>query len=988
MHHVPRPEITEADRATWGYPLNRSPKRHDGASRQLLSNTTNVAQMYPGTGTHFVNIFVGAPHQTVSVIVSTASHYTAFPCNTCSGCGTHTEAYFKTSKSSSCLYPVPCSQGCLHYCTGSECAMSQSYTEGSSWSAKEAIDDVWMAEHDEAEAGPNSKFKVRLPFGCQYKESGLFNTQVSNGIMGFAHGDSSTMVPKLFAAGLITSKSFSLCFQRQFGVIVLGGGDTRLHQRPMLYVPYTRSSNWYAVSVKAVSIGAAVRTSNVQTSAKLESIGSTTPFGTGKGTIVDSGTTDTYLPSSVAAAFKAAFSRATNLLPGGYRTGVEYHLPIGHVYSTGNSGSKRPALPDIVFTLAGAPGAPDVNVVMWPSAYLELVQHTKGSTQGTFKARVYLDEGSGAVLGANVMRNHDMHFDQENSRIGWAPSSCEAPGDDTVGTVTAAPTPPTPATAPPTPATAPPTPTLPTPTPPTPTVTAAPTPQTPVTAPPTPAPTPASCCAAHSDDCATCSASSTCGGACNWFSASATKCQAYWSGESCPAPTPPPTASPTAMPTAAPTPSPTATPTAAPTQDATQCAKLPRDQRDCVLVPTLHADDGSALCPECDGCSGTTPCIGFYGYCPNADGTDCVDVPEPDAPTPPPTPPPTPEPPTPAPATVAVNEVLLTFGLQKSAPAAGTVIYQRHDGMDCSNLMDIECNKDHDSSPAQFAVRCTANPKCESYTLRHGHPWCLKYHADLFNESFSTCFVKVTPMAAQTDVVSFWRAHATDLKASVAATINGLNGEAPVCAKENVELSVAAAPGTTARNLRALLGADNRTVVVTAKAHVEEANGVTVADAKAAVEAALATTALSAKLLEEIGQRFPEARREKALALEFVQAVTTGTALASPTPAPPTPATPGGGSVVPGGEGGSSNVALAIGLGVFSVSCAGVLLRQRKRAAALSAETFAETTPYVTMDEYHTVTPGRTTIALGERNAATGGYDVSSTTGEGRYAVL
>ena len=496
MQHIPRPEIGELDRATWNrwrsapehHAIAPASGRHRRRLRLLgvdlhkdqgsLSDSMNEAQMYPGTGTHFVNIFVGKPHQTVSVIVDTGSHYTAFPCNTCSGCGKHTENYFETSKSSTCMYPVPCSHGCQHSCSGSDCGMSQSYTEGSSWFAKEAIDDVWMAQHDEGEVGTNSKFKARLSFGCQFKETGLFNTQVSNGIMGFAHEDSSTMVPKLMNAGLISSKSFSMCFQRQFGVIVLGGTDVRIHQRPMLYVPYTRSSNWYAVSVKAVSIGAAVRTDNVQTSAKLESIGSTTPFGTGKGTIVDSGTTDTYLPSSVAAAFKAAFSRATNLLPGGYRTGVEYHLPIGHVYSTGNGGSVRPALPDIVFTLAGAPGAPDVNVVMWPSAYLELVQHTKGSTQGTFKARVYLDEWGGAVLGANVMRNHDVHFDQESNRLGWAPSSCAPPDSGGPAPATTAPT--TAPTATPTGA--------PTPSPtrlPTPSPTSSPTPS------PTPMPTPA-----------------------------------------------------------------------------------------------------------------------------------------------------------------------------------------------------------------------------------------------------------------------------------------------------------------------------------------------------------------------------------------------------------------------------------------------------------------------------------------------------------------
>ena len=63
-----------------------------------------------------------------------------------------------------------------------------------------------------------------------------------------------------------------------------------------------------------------------------------------------------------------------------------------------------------------------------------------------------------------------------------------------------------------------------------------------------------SCCAAHSDDCATCYDSSTCNAACYWFPGSATKCQADSSGSTCPTPplTPvPPSPAPTPPPCSA-----------------------------------------------------------------------------------------------------------------------------------------------------------------------------------------------------------------------------------------------------------------------------------------------------------------------------------------------------------------------------------------------------------------------------------------------------
>ena len=59
------------------------------------------APLFEGIGTHYAHIYVGTPPQRVSVIVDTGSHHTAFPCEGCSNCGTHTDAYYKPSASSS-----------------------------------------------------------------------------------------------------------------------------------------------------------------------------------------------------------------------------------------------------------------------------------------------------------------------------------------------------------------------------------------------------------------------------------------------------------------------------------------------------------------------------------------------------------------------------------------------------------------------------------------------------------------------------------------------------------------------------------------------------------------------------------------------------------------------------------------------------------------------------------------------------------------------
>jgi hypothetical protein len=153
----------------------------------------------------------------------------------------------------------------------------------------------------------------------------------------------------------------------------------------------------------------------------------------------DSGTTDTYLPAAVAAGFRAAWARATGGAHGGYTPGGVYRL----------TAAQFGALPSVFYVLAaagsqggvaqgGAEGAlatvPTVRVQQRPSAYMEAVEvevEAAGAAAGSssasrlYRARVYLDEGAGAVLGANAMQGYDVVFDQAAGRMGWAASACD-----------------------------------------------------------------------------------------------------------------------------------------------------------------------------------------------------------------------------------------------------------------------------------------------------------------------------------------------------------------------------------------------------------------------------------------------------------------------------------------------------------------------------------------------------------------------------------
>lgn len=86
----------EQRRLTWQ--RDGGPEGQSHSLRRL--SVIDAVPLFIGTGTHYVNFFVGTPPQRVSVIVDTGSHYTAFPCTGCGGCGKHTDTYYKIGDSS------------------------------------------------------------------------------------------------------------------------------------------------------------------------------------------------------------------------------------------------------------------------------------------------------------------------------------------------------------------------------------------------------------------------------------------------------------------------------------------------------------------------------------------------------------------------------------------------------------------------------------------------------------------------------------------------------------------------------------------------------------------------------------------------------------------------------------------------------------------------------------------------------------------------
>jgi len=374
------------------------------SSRKLLSRISNTGKqtsIHHLLGSFYSYIWVGTPPQRVSVIIDTGSHYTAFPCEGCK-CGIHMDPYFDPSKSSSSV---------ISRCSGgSKCFLKQSYSEGSSWHAYKVRDKLWLGGETVASVPNASNLSTYFDFGCQDMETGLFRTQQVDGIMGLS-GASDTYPHVLHVNGVTKSKVFAMCFRKGGGILTVGGVDSSIHsnhsENSVVFAKQVsrKVSGWFAVRLLDVLL----RHSKTK---RITSIG--VPFykyNTGKGVIIDSGTTDTYLPASAMSQFLALFKQMSGIV----YTNNKRHLSLEELES----------LPTIIYRLEGIDGKP-IDIESPPSSYTEsIIRKTATSTSTKHAFRIYLTEPSGTVLGANFMVGHNVIFDYDARKIGFAKSECD-----------------------------------------------------------------------------------------------------------------------------------------------------------------------------------------------------------------------------------------------------------------------------------------------------------------------------------------------------------------------------------------------------------------------------------------------------------------------------------------------------------------------------------------------------------------------------------
>jgi len=425
----------------------------------LLPDHQQVSTLYQGYGTHYVDLWVGTPNpQRQTVIVDTGSQLIAFPCSECHDCGDsyHTDGYYNEDVSDS-FDKLTCDECSLGNCANSQCHLGLSYQEGSSWSAFEAKDIIYAGGmHDEPESYVEDKsysngddihhasaFSTEIKFGCQTSLTGLFKTQLADGILGMSD-EGGAFWRQMLNGGVISKQQFSLCFSRQTmvdrqgtlaGAITLGGRDERLSTKPLVYARNVKKGGFYTIHLKKVmlwkqqgrGISAAeqLKTQDVRTLDISENL-----LNSG-GVIVDSGTTDTYFNHILGDAFKKIWKDMTGNAFNNNEVSLTEEelmaLPTILFQMEGDADANK-AIYDDPNTIPGLVGDLDISgdnkydilVALPPSHYMEF-----DPDKQKYIPRFYVDEYGGSVLGANFMMGHDVLFDIDNKRLGFTESDCD-----------------------------------------------------------------------------------------------------------------------------------------------------------------------------------------------------------------------------------------------------------------------------------------------------------------------------------------------------------------------------------------------------------------------------------------------------------------------------------------------------------------------------------------------------------------------------------
>lgn len=386
-----------------------------GATQVIATLESGVSL---GSGEYFMDVFIGTPPKHFSLILDTGSDLNWLQCSPCEDCYEQVGPKYDPSMSSS-YSAIPCSsQQCglvappVTETAGDRCAGNGRNSSSSCryfyWYGDKSntTGDLSWETFSVNVTGRRGPLRVpRVIFGCGHANRGLFHGAA--GLLGLGRGQLS------FASQLreLYGHKFSYCLVDRdsnasvSSTLVFGEDERLAAHRDLQYTALVQTANsvdtFYYVRIAAATVGGEridVPSAAFEITAK----------GDG-GTIVDSGTTLTYLAQpayeKIRAAFEAKISYPRVDLP-----------PLGPCYNVSGVGDVK--LPEFSITFT------DGAVWRFPAKNYFIQLDPEDAV--VCLAIMGTPLGSLSILGNYQQQNFHILYDVDNSRLGFAPMTCAA----------------------------------------------------------------------------------------------------------------------------------------------------------------------------------------------------------------------------------------------------------------------------------------------------------------------------------------------------------------------------------------------------------------------------------------------------------------------------------------------------------------------------------------------------------------------------------
>ena len=348
-------------------------------------------------------MWIWAPPSPIPAHRRHRSTLTYVPCVDCgAACGAHTGVAPFDPDASRTHTPVLCNTADCHVGGCGEhaaCAYTRNYAERSSVRGRLVKDVVHLG----GQLGD-----VEIVFGCTTREGGSIHEQEADGLMGLGHGENSS---RSSSRRLGRATAFSLCYGsfEGGGAVTFGRLPTDSDAVPALaYTPLKpnpRHPAYYVVATERWVLGDS-------------EVASSSAFSEGYGTVPDSGTTFTYVPTAV---FRAFIARVDEHVLGALRRveGPDPTYPQDVCYGASPGDDALAALdtlgdffPTLAVSFEGG-----ASLALPPANYLFI----HGKIAGAFCVGVMDNGPAGTLIGGVTVRDvvveYDMGTDDGRRRV-------------------------------------------------------------------------------------------------------------------------------------------------------------------------------------------------------------------------------------------------------------------------------------------------------------------------------------------------------------------------------------------------------------------------------------------------------------------------------------------------------------------------------------------------------------------------------------------